>query len=386
MLVGNRLEGREPAPLRVFLVDDEEHNLLLFQRSLKPYNYDLRCFRDGQEVLDALATEAPPDLILSDVMMPRVNGYEMCEILKRDPRTAMVPIVLVTGLNEIKDKIHGLEAGADDFIHKPFHPLELRARVKSLLRIKTLNDQLEEQNQYLASEKLHLEGLVRERTAELEDLTIGPVAALEKANKMNDTDTGNHIKRVCNYSELLARGLGLDPQMCNRIGRYASLHDVGKVGISDHILKKPGKLTDDELKEMKRHTIYGYELLAVAGADVIAQNIALCHHEWFDGTGYPYGFAAERIPIEARIVALADVFDALTNKRCYKDAFSYDTARRMIVDERGRHFDPAIVDILLQRESEVHAIQDAFRDLVVSESVELISFDTPPKHLIDSLS
>ena len=383
MLVGLRQEERGPAQLRVFLVDDEEHNLLLFQRSLKPYNYDLRCFRDGQEVLDALAAGPLPDLILSDVMMPRVNGYEMCETLKRDPRTAMVPIVLVTGLNEIKDKIHGLEAGADDFIHKPFHPLELRARVKSLLRIKTLNDQLEAQNQLLASDKLRLEGLVRERTAELEDLTIGLVAALEKANKMNDTDTGNHIKRVCNYSDLLARGLNLDPQMCLRIGRYASLHDVGKVAIPDHILKKPGKLTETETKEMRRHTVYGYELLVVAGADIIAQNIALCHHEWFDGTGYPYRLRGDRIPIEARIVALADVFDALTNKRCYKDAYSYDEAKRMILDERGRHFDPDIVDILLQREDEVHAIQDAFRDLVVSESLEEVTLDAPPKHLMD---
>jgi putative two-component system response regulator len=171
-----------------------------------------------------------------------------------------------------------------------------------------------------------------------------------------------------------------------KIGRFASLHDVGKVGIPDSILKKPGKLTAEEWTEMKRHTIYGYELLRIAGADRIAQNIALCHHEWFDGTGYPYGLKGEAIPIEARIVALADVYDALTNKRCYKDAFTLDSAEAMIRESRGRHFDPAVVDVFFSQRDEAKAIRTRFRDVHdEDEHSEHITMDRPPKHLQERL-
>ena len=366
----------------VFLVDDEPNNLLLFQRSLRLENYELQTFSDGQEVLDALQAGGSPDLILSDVMMPRVNGYEVCEAIKADARTATVAIVLVTGLHELKDKVRGLDAGADDFLHKPFHPLELRARVKSLLRIKRLNDQLEKQNALLSDEKLLLELAVKERTGELEELTIGLTAALEKANRLNDDDTGNHIKRVCSYSAMLARGLGLSVDQCNKIARFASLHDVGKVGIPDSILKKPGKLTPEEWTEMQRHTIYGYDLLRLAGSDLIAQNIALCHHEKFDGSGYPYGLVGERIPIEARIVAVADVYDALLSKRCYKEAFSLDKAESILREGRGQHFDPEVLDVLFQRRPEIEAIKEQYND--VKEDVgEVITMDRPPQHLLD---
>ncbi|MFT7621791.1 MAG: putative two-component system response regulator [Myxococcota bacterium] len=370
----------------VYLVDDEENNLLLFKRSLKPFDYQLETFRDGREVLDALAAGGLPDLILSDVMMPRVNGYEVCELVKKDPRTAMVPIVLVTGLHEIKDKIRGLEAGADDFLHKPFHPLELRARVKSLLRIKSLHDQLDAKNRLLGNEKVLLEELVRERTHELEDLTVGLTAALEKANRLNDEDTGNHIKRVCLYSEMLAQGLGLDPSMCQSIGRYASLHDVGKVGIPDGILKKPGKLTPEEWTEMQRHTVYGYELLRVAGADVIAQNIALCHHEKYDGTGYPYGLKDIQIPIEARIVTCADVYDALLSKRVYKPAFSQEKAESIIRSGSGRHFDPDVVAVLFDNREQCESIRQAYVDTDEEQPiVEEITMERPPRHLAEHL-
>ena len=362
------------------MVDDEQHNLLLMQHSLKSYGYELKAFQNGQELLDALKCDVSPDLVLSDVMMPKVTGYEVCRALKANEKTSNIPIVLITGLNDIRDKVKGLEAGADDFLQKPFHPLELRARVRSLLRIKFLNDRLEEQNTLLHDEKLHLESAVRERTAELEDLTIGLVAALEQANKLNDSDTGNHIKRVCLYSELLGRGVGLDLELCNKIGRFASLHDVGKVGIPDSILKKPGKLTPDEWDEMRKHTIYGYDLLKEARADQIAQNIALCHHEKFDGSGYPYGLKGDVIPIEARIVALADVFDALTNKRCYKEAFSNEVAKEMIVETTGTHFDPNIVRVMFDNMSDIEQIQRSHQNQDLAE-VSQTSLDRPPSHI-----
>ncbi|HIA02195.1 MAG TPA: response regulator [Myxococcales bacterium] len=367
----------------IYMVDDEQHNLLLLQHSLKSYGYELSAFQNGQELLDAVKRDGTPDMVLSDVMMPKVSGYEVCRALKSNEETANIPIVLITGLNDIRDKVKGLESGADDFLHKPFHPLELRARVRSLLRIKFLNDRLEEQNMLLEDEKLHLESAVRERTAELEDLTFGLVAALEQANKLNDADTGNHIKRVCLYSELLGQGVGLNLDLCNRIGRFASLHDVGKVGIPDSILKKPGKLTPEEWDEMKKHTVYGYDLLKEARADQIAQNIALCHHEKFDGNGYPYGLKGESIPIEARIVALADVFDALTNKRCYKEAFSNETAKEIILESSGSHFDPNVVRVMFDRMDDVEEIQRTHQnqDLpVVAET----SMKVPPEHLVSA--
>jgi putative two-component system response regulator len=268
--------------------------------------------------------------------------------------------VLVTGLEDLRDKIRGLEAGADDFLTKPFHPLELRARVGSLMRIKELTDELERKNRLLSDEKLLLEEEVRERTDELEGLTIGVVAALEKANALKDNDTGLHILRVCSYSHVLATQLGVEPGFANRIRRYASLHDVGKVGIPDCILKKQGKLTPEEYDQMKLHTLYGHELLSLVQVDDMARHIALCHHERFDGKGYPHGLSGRDIPLAARIVALADVYDALTTSRCYKAAFPPDEAVRIIHDESGRHFDPDVVAAMDGAMERFHAIRTRY--------------------------
>ncbi len=350
------------APLTVFLVDDEPNNLVLFEKALRCPEYRLLTFHDGQEVVDALQLGVRPDLVVTDVMMPRMDGFTLCQILKADLATRMVPVVAVTGLEDVRDKIRGLEAGADDFLTKPFHPTELRARVRSLLRIKTLNDELEEKNLLLQGEKGILEELVRERTVELESLTIGIVAALEKANALKDADTGLHIMRVCSYSHALALQLGMDAQVAGKIRRYASLHDVGKVGIPDSILKKQGKLTDEEYDQMKLHTVYGFDLLGLVHADDMARNIALSHHERYDGQGYPNRLVDGAIPLEARVVALADVYDALTTKRCYKDAFPVAEAERIILEERGHHFDPGIVDGLFAAIENFHAIRGRYRD------------------------
>lgn len=346
----------------VFLVDDEDRNLLLFEKSLASQKYRLHKFHDGQEVLDAVSDGVLPDLVVLDVMMPRVDGFTLCERLKGDPATRMIPIILVTGLEELRDKLRGLESGADDFLTKPFHPTELRARARSLLRIKTLHDELDYRNRLLQDDKVHLETLVQERTEELETLTIGIVGALEMANALRDTDTGLHIKRVCAYSHVLALRIGKDALFAGRIRRYASLHDVGKVGIPDSILKKEGRLSPDEYEQMKLHTVYGYELLGLAQAEEMARNIALSHHEHYDGQGYPRGLAGSEIPVEARVVALADVYDALTTRRCYKEAFSAEQAEAIIRDERGRHFDPDVVDAMFGAIQDFNAIRERYRD------------------------
>ena len=371
------------SPTRVFVADDEAPNRILVKRTLASFEFETSTFEDGASLLEAIETCGKPDLIITDVRMPRVDGFEVCKRLKQNPETRHIPIILVTGLNEMKDKVRGLEEGADDFLQKPFHPVELRARAKSLLRLKRLHDLLENENE-------RLEEVVQERTAELADantrlnhrleelesahkrleelrtdlesLNLGLVTALEKANELNDTDTGNHIRRVCAYSEVLARGYGLSEDMCKRIRMYASLHDVGKVGIADSVLKKPGKFTPEEFEEMKRHTILGYDLLKAANVDEIACNVALCHHEKFDGSGYPQGLAGESIPIEARVVALADVWDALTNRRCYKDAFPEESARAIIVEDSGTHFDPTLVSILLNSLDAFRAIRAEYPD------------------------
>jgi putative two-component system response regulator len=355
----------------IFLLDDEADNLERLRVALASQPLDLRLFRDGEEAWASVERGLLPDLVVSDVMMPNLDGFAMCRRLKADSRTRHVPVVLVTGLEDIRDRLQGFEAGADDFLTKPFYPLELKARVRSLLRIKSLTEALERSNRLLSDENFHLEERVRERTRELEDLTIGIVAALERANALRDSDTGRHIKRVCAYSSVLARHLGLGDDFARQIERFASLHDVGKVGIPDSILKKHGRLTPDEFEMMKRHTVFGYDLLGLAQASAMARNIALSHHERFDGRGYPNGLQGESIPIEARLVALADVYDALTTRRCYKEPFPPSDAERIIRDEAGSQFDPQVVGAMDIALPEFHSIRQRFADRDLPEPVHL---------------
>lgn len=347
---------------RIFLVDDEDSNLALFEKALSGDQYELWKFHDGFEAFEALQKGQFPDLVVLDVMMPRMDGFTLCSIIKSNPTTAFIPVVLVTGLEDFRDKVRGLEAGADDFITKPFHPAELRVRVRSLLRLKHLHDELAYKNSLLEDRKLHLEKLVEERTEELESLTIGIVAALEMVNALRDSDTGLHIKRVCAYSHAIALQMGFPSEFASKIRRYASMHDVGKVGIPDAILKKRGRLTKSESEEMRKHTLYGYELLVLARADMVAQNIALYHHERFDGNGYPKGLSGDAIPLEARIVAIADVFDALTTRRCYKEPIPFEDAKEIISNERGQHFDPEVVDAFFASASDITAIFERYKD------------------------
>ncbi len=353
--------GKERTPL-VFVVDDEKPNRILMERAVRDQGYNLDVFADGVEAVEAIEAGASPDLVISDIVMPRLNGLDLCHYVKSHERLHFVPVILVTALSAVEDKVRGLERGADDFLHKPFHPLELKARVRSLLRIKALHDRMEDQNRLLGEERVHLERLVAERTRELNDITIGLVSSLERVNELNDNDTGKHIIRVCEFWRMLAEGCNLDGEMVQKVRRYSSLHDVGKVGIRDDILKKEGPLTPEEWEEMKRHSEIGYELLKLAHADPIAKNIARYHHEKWSGAGYPVGLSGTDIPVEARIVALADVYDALTTRRCYKPAFSVEQTEKIISKERGKHFDPDLVDLYFELHKEFDAIRVRYRD------------------------
>lgn len=347
----------------LYIADDEESNLYIMQATLKWEGYTIRCFSSGTDLLSMLATENEiPDLFLLDIMMPNVSGLDVLSYVRNRPDLCRIPVVLVTGVDGVENRVKGLDSGADDYVPKPFHPAEIRARVRSLLRIKWLGDALEKSNALLSDQNVHLEERVRERTKELEDITLGVVSSLEKANQLNDADTGAHIYRVSAYSELLARSLGLPGEIVIKIRRYSSLHDVGKVGTPDEVLKKPGPLDEAEYDRMKCHTVMGYELLALARSDAIALNIALCHHERWDGKGYPRGLAGTAIPLEARIVAVADVFDALSTRRVYKSAYSLDVARQVLVQQRGHHLDPVLVDRFIAEWPEVERIYSENRD------------------------
>ena len=333
---------------RVYIADGDRHNFLMVKLTLQPLGVECFYFPNALALVDAVEKGPEPDLIILDILMPQMDGLQATSRLKANPRTRHIPVILLTGLHQIEDKIKGLESGADDFISKPFHPLELRARVRSMLRIKQMHDELQEKNRLLENERLHLAQLVDERTRELEELTLGIVAAFERANTYNDLDTGKHIRRVIEYSAALATAMGLPDEFVRKIRRYAGLHDVGKVVVPDRILKKQSALTPEEFEEMKRHTLYGYELLKLVNADPVAQNIALSHHERWDGKGYPKGLKGEEIPLEARIVALADVYDALTTERVYKSPIDLETSAQLIILDSGKRFDPKVVEAFVR--------------------------------------
>jgi putative two-component system response regulator len=306
------------------------------REALEPFGYRLTITHDGKKAMMVLR-KLVPDLIISEVDVPEVNGFDLCRFMKKEAEYRVIPFLLVTSFYNLEHKVKGFHVGVDDFLYYPFHELELRARVSSLLRIKHFYARLQ-------SEKEHLDDLVRRRTKELEQLNLSLISALEGANRLKDLSTGNHVRRVSEYAAMLADGCGLDHFSVSLIRTYASLHDVGKIGLPDHILKKTGKLTTEEFEEMKRHTTFGYELLKQAGVSEVAQNIALCHHERWDGQGYPQRLTGNDIPVEARVVALADVYDALTTKRSYKEAMPLAEARERILFLSGRHFDPSLCD------------------------------------------
>jgi putative two-component system response regulator len=318
---------------------------------LAPFGYSVIGVGDSMTALERVRTERP-DLVIADVDLPPLTGFELCQSLKQDPSLLVIPVLLVTDVATDDLRVRSLAVGADDLLGRPVHGLILRARVRSSLKAKAYLQQV-------LRDRGRLEELVKERIKDIERVTLGLVAALERTNRFNDTDTGLHIRRVSAYSELLARGLELEPALTSRIARYASLHDVGKVGLPDSILKKQGKLTPEEFEAMKVHTVIGNEILLDAGADPIACTIAFAHHERFDGSGYPRGLAGNGIPIEARVVALADVYDALTTRRCYKAAMGQEDALKVVLAESGKHFDPGIVRVMQRCEPQFLQVLEA---------------------------
>lgn len=336
----------------ILAVDDSPDNLKLLVRILKD-DYQVKVAVNGEDALALAVSDDSPDLILLDIMMPKMDGYEVCRQLKENPVTARIPVIFVTALNEAQGEAVGFDLGAADYITKPVNPLIVRARVKTHLA-------LYDQNR-------HLDNLVRERTRELEETRLHIIQTLGRAAEFKDEETGLHVVRMSLYARRLACEYGLEDAFCELLRAAAPMHDVGKIGIPDHILRKPGRLDAAELAIMREHPEIGARIIGEhVGSNspllAMARTVALTHHEKWDGSGYPRGLAGEAIPLPGRIVAVADVFDALTSERPYKKAWSIEDAVGLLQRERGRHFDPTLIDCFEASLDDILAIRESLRD------------------------
>ncbi len=346
---------------KILVVDDVLENRRLIAGVLtEKTEYGVLTASDGTVIFDILEKELP-DLILLDIMMPKMDGYEIAQRLQENEATRHIPIIFLTAKTDMESKVHAFQNGGVDYITKPFCHEELLARVDAHMHLKRIQDELKVKNRLLANREVHLKHLVGKKTKRVENISLALVTALEDANLANDDDTGNHIRRVGEYSALLAEAQGASPDYVKRIKLYSPLHDVGKVGVPDAILKKPGKFTPDEHELMKQHVIIGGRMMENPAIDSMASSIALYHHEKWDGSGYCSELTGEWIPLESRIVALADVYDALRSKRVYKPTFSQQETEEIIREERGRHFDPHLVDLFFQKRKKFNEINEDFK-------------------------
>ncbi|HEX6733758.1 MAG TPA: two-component system response regulator [Azonexus sp.] len=333
----------------ILVVDDTPENIDLLSGILAD-DYRVRVATSGEKALKIVYSDEPPDLILLDIMMPGLSGLEICRRLKANPDRRRIPIIFVTAMSSTADEELGLATGAVDYITKPISPPIVRARVRTHL---ALYDQSRE-----------LEYMVRQRTAELITTRQQIIRRLGRAAEFKDNETGNHVLRMSHYARLIAEAHGLGAEAADIIFNTAPMHDIGKIGIPDSILLKPGKLDADEWKVMHQHPIMGAEIIGKHDNELLetARIIALCHHEKWDGSGYPRGLKGEDIPLEGRIVAIADVFDALVSVRPYKAAFPLDTALQHMDNEAGRHFDPQLIAAFRKALPEILRIRDIYAD------------------------
>jgi len=359
---------------KVLMVDDNPTNLQVLQATLEGRGYRLLAARDGASAL-TVAAKAEPDLILLDIMMPEMDGYEVCRRLKADPVTFEIPIIFLSALTQTEDKVKGLELGAVDYITKPFQPEEVIARVNTHLTLRCLQQQLSVANAELTELNENLEKKVEERSQELLRSRDSIIFAMAKLTEARDDDTGKHLERICKYTEVLARELAkTDPSITERwikvVVKTAALHDIGKVGIPDGILLKKGRLTAQEREIMETHPAIGGDTLLElreemgGGGPFLSRaiEITLGHHEKWDGSGYPFGIKGEAIALSARLVAVADVYDALVSERIYKPGMTHEDAGRIIQEGAGKHFDPRVVEAFLVQQGDFRQIAATMRD------------------------
>ncbi len=344
-------------PITIMLVDDMPANLTLLREMLQLKGYRILAFPRGAMALRA-ALENPPDLILLDINMPEMDGFEFCRRLKAEKSLKEIPVVFISGRDDVADKVKAFAVGGVDYVTKPFQVDEVNARVVTHLRLRWMQHELEKHN-------VRLEELVREKVRDISDSQLATILAVSKLAEYRDDDTGKHIERTRSYCKMLAEQLGACPPYAEEVSddfihniyHAAPLHDIGKVGISDSILLKPGKLTAEEFEIIKTHTVIGADTLQAVHERYprnafIVMGIALTrsHHEKWDGSGYPDGLTGADIPLCARIMAIVDVYDALRSERPYKAPLSHEKSLEIIAEGAGRHFDPFVYEAFMKLE------------------------------------
>lgn len=349
---------------KVLIVDDVVENIHFLMNILKD-DYLIVAAKNGKKAIELAQKDPKPDIILLDIMMPGMDGYEVCSALKEDKSTAGIPVIFVTALGEIADETKGLKLGAVDYLTKPVIPDLVKTRIFNQLELKSYRD--------------HLEELVDERTLQLKRSKEAIIEAMGIVAEGRDPETGGHIQRTKEYVRLLAEGLAKQEKNCDLLTKEyieliyhsAPLHDIGKVAISDTILLKPGRLTKEEFNQMKEHTTIGEETIKEAQKRLqevqmldVAREIAGGHHEKWDGSGYPRGLQGEQIPLSSRIMALADVYDALISSRPYKQPLPHSEVIEIIKDGAGQHFDPQIVEMFLELSDEFLDCAEKYAELV----------------------
>jgi len=332
----------------VLVVDDTPENIDVLVGTLKD-DYKVKAATSGEMALKVVNAGAP-DIILLDIMMPGIDGYEICRRLRSDPTTWRIPVIFISAKIGVEDEMKGLELGAVDYITKPISPPIVKARVKTHLALYDQNRELERK--------------VRMRTAELHETRLEIIRRLGRAAEFKDNETGMHVIRMSHYARIIGKAIGMDDIEADLLLNAVPMHDVGKIGIPDKVLLKPGKLDNDEWTLMQKHAEFGAMIIGEHHSKLLqmARVVALTHHEKWNGKGYPHGLAGEDIPLVGRITAVADVFDALTSKRPYKEAWPVDKAVELIRSEAGQHFDPRLVEAFLASIDQVLEIMERYAE------------------------
>lgn len=367
-ILENRIIDRR---MCVLIVEDDPSIRLVLVGGLRK-SFDVLKAPDGQAALDLIAElDRAPDVVLTDVNMPRMNGFELAIELRKDEKTEDIPIIMLTAYADREFKIRALEFGIDDYVTKPFDMSEVRLRVRNLANVRAarmvINNYAAELEEKVAERTMDMRTLIDELTCTRNELITARTETVLKlgiACEYRDDDTAAHLTRMALYTRIIGENMGLDSETIRQIEAAAPMHDIGKIGVPDSILLKPGKLTSDEFKTMQSHPGIGARILQDSTSPLLkeAYTIALTHHEKWDGSGYPSGTAGDDIPLSGRIVALADVFDALTQKRVYKDAFSIEKSMNIICEGNGKHFDPDVVKALKLGLDEAVEIRESYKD------------------------
>lgn len=361
---------------QILVVDDNEMNRDMLSRRLVKQGYAVQTANDGAQALERLRSDNT-DLVLLDIQMPVMDGHQVLAHMKKDEVLRDVPVIVISAQNELDSVVQCIELGAEDYLSKPFNPVILKARITASLEKKRLTDEAKRQRWIIEQHNRQLEQRVLEQVIAITSAQHGAIFAMSKLAESKDPETGAHLERMREYCRLLSIQLRrhsafseiIDDMFIDNIYAASPLHDIGKVGVPDGILLKPAKLTEDEWVEMRSHTTIGAETLRAVdrkhpgnGFLLMGIEIAEGHHEKWDGSGYPYARKGESIPLCARILALGDVYDALTSKRCYKDAFTHEKSREIILEGSGSHFDPRVIEAFLEVEGEFVRVRNEFQD------------------------